>query len=119
MMYKDKDRQREANKTAQAKRRAKKQGMTQISKGMTNNTLNVIPTNTTVTPGVIPITLTDAKAMRTVGTPDEPLTRQELIHRHKHAKASDADVQAIWDRRNQQGQPACYTSPGQPIPEAI
>ena len=46
------------------------------------------------------------------------LTRAELIDRHKRARASDAQVQAIWDRRNQQGQPACYTSPGQPIPEA-
>ena len=79
-----------------------------------------IPKHPTIidTSGKVLKGMTD-KPMRIVGTPDEPLTRQELIHRHKHAKASDAQVQAIWDRRNQQGQPACYTSPGQPIPEAI
>ena len=43
------------------------------------------------------------------------LTRAELIDRHKRARASDAQVQAIWDRRNAPGQAVPYAVAGQDI----
>ena len=34
--------------------------------------------------------------------------------RNDRTRANDAEVRAIWDRRDSQGQPAYYIAPGQP-----
>jgi hypothetical protein len=34
-------------------------------------------------------------------------------------RAIDPDVQAIWDRRDAQGQPAAYTAPYEPVMRII
>lgn len=46
------------------------------------------------------------------------LTREQLIERHSKARASEPQMQAIWDRQNRAGQPCCYTEVHRPIPEA-
>lgn len=85
MAYKDKDKQREAQRERTRRYRAKQKGVT--SKGVTGK-------------GVTITTETVKQAIK--GLPDYDPVKP---------KALDPEVQAIWDRRNAQGQPTIYTEP--------
>ncbi|KKM78997.1 hypothetical protein LCGC14_1354360 [marine sediment metagenome] len=89
-MYKDKEKQKEANREAM---RRKRQGITKTEPVIPNVLSSVIPEGS-------------------AGTPDSG--HATTIPNFGQPKAIEPGVQAIWDRRNAQGQAACYSRDARP-----
>lgn len=88
MAYKDKEKQKQAVRQAVRRSRARQQGIT-------SGSFCVIPVIPDQASAVIP----KAPMFKLYGT--TPLGAKP--------RASDSSVQAIWDKRNAQGQPAGYS----------
>lgn len=91
MAYKDKEKQKQASKEAMRRYRKRKKGITQLSDT------------------VIPI----APDVRTMIDNAQACGTGMMLIQGK-PQAQDPNVQAIWDRRNAQGQAAAYSSEAMP-----
>ena len=122
-MYKDKDKQREADKERQRRYRLQRRDSVTMRKGVTKLELmqgvTGKPTATEVACGKPPEVI-DGKYNREylpggryyVGCcyqdGDGNWHVKHSTQRTSRATTSDAQVKAVWDRRNQQGQPGLY-----------
>lgn len=127
MAYKNKEKQKEANKEAAQRRRDKVKGMAIAAEGITKWTKEevVIP-DERHTPNVIPNKVTvetfnktnDGKDLCRV-TPEEAEHLEDIFGKELLESGLPDDkpvnaVQAIWDRRNAQGQAGGYSHDAQP-----
>lgn len=123
MAYKDKEKQRQANKEAAQRRRDKAKGMT---KGRQGTDTSVIPERATEIANVIPKTkpedvvlegITMTEFHRKCAASDEMRQMKDDIIIEAltgKPKAHDPAVQEIWDRRNAQGQAGGYSHEAKP-----
>lgn len=109
MAYKDKDKQREADRERQRRRRDKIKAKGVTDKGVTQGV--------TLTKCESHVDASYLGMIKAIHAKVKSASQARIEAGRKIATASDSDVQAIWDKRNAQGQPVMTNPVSQKAPQ--